>query len=181
MNDQGLLSTLLNLLFYIFIMLLIAFVISKNFRKCVLRTFLPESWVKKLGYLFSQYIFACDTTDVNTPKTTTATAASTEKFTSNKQIVLTAYTADWCPHCVTFKNESYGKLKNHFSNNSNIKINNVDCTNDSGGNTKTMGGKSLQGFPTLVVNVVVDGKSTKEEMYEGSRDAKSIISFLENM
>ena len=44
-----------------------------------------------------------------------------EKFksnssSSNKKIIFTSYTADWCPHCVDFKEKTYGKLVDYFAN-----------------------------------------------------------------
>jgi len=174
MNGSGISADILNVLFYLFIMLLIAFVVSKKFRKCLLRTVLPLSWAKYIEQLFSKYIFACETTEA-------PPVVKKENFSNDdKKIVFYSYTADWCPHCVTFKNESLGKLQNYFRNNKNIEVINVDCTNDQGGNIKTKGGKSLNGYPTLVVNTYSNNKMS-EELYEGSRDAKSIIQFLENL
>ena len=99
---------------------------------------------------------------------------------SNKKIVFIAYTADWCPHCVEFKEKTYGKLVDYFANSSNIKITNVDCTNDNSGKTKTPAGNAIESFPTLVINTYQDGKMN-EIMYDGSRDAESIIQYLKGL
>jgi thiol:disulfide interchange protein len=99
---------------------------------------------------------------------------------NNKKIVFTAYTADWCPHCVTFKSDVYGNLVSAFANNPNIKIKNVDCTNDQSGKTTTPAGNPLQGFPTLVINIYKDGKMT-EKNYDGPRDSGEIINYLNNL
>ena len=167
-------SNIYNVLFYIFIILAIAFIVFESFRICVLKVFFDDSTIENINAFFgcTKNESVAEVEVVNNPKK--------EKFSSGKQIIFTSYTADWCPHCVTFKNESYGKLQNYFANNSNIKITNVDCTNDNSGNTKTRAGNSLQGFPTLVINTVVNGKMT-EEMYEGSRDANAIISYLKGL
>lgn len=108
-----------------------------------------------------------------------------EKFksnssSSNKKIIFTSYTADWCPHCVDFKEKTYGKLVAYFANSPNIKITNVDCTNDNSGKTRTLAGNQLDGFPTLVINTYENGKMS-ETMYDGSRDADSIIQYLKGL
>jgi len=186
MNGSGLTSDILNVIFYLFIMLLIAFVVSKNFRRCLLKLCLPKSWAKNVNKFFNNYIFACETTE--TPSSTSETASSPvanankEKFTppNKKRVVFTAYTADWCPHCITFKNDSYGQLKSYFMNHNTIEIKNVDCTNDPSGNIKTKNGNSLQGYPTLVINVY-KCNDIAEEIYDGPRDAGSIIKYLQNL
>ena len=108
-----------------------------------------------------------------------------EKFnsnssSSNKKIIFTSYTADWCPHCVDFKEKTYGKLVDYFANSPNIKITNVDCTNDNSGKTRTSAGNQLDGFPTLVINTYENGKMS-EMIYDGSRDADSIIQYLKGL
>jgi len=108
-----------------------------------------------------------------------------EKFksnnsSSNKKIIFTAFTADWCPHCVDFKEKAYGKIVDYFKNSSNIQITNVDCTNDNSGKTKTPAGNPIEGFPTLVINTHENGKMS-ETMYDGSRDAESIIQYLKGL
>lgn len=99
---------------------------------------------------------------------------------SGKKIVFTAYTADWCPHCVSFKSDVYGDLVSAFASNPNIKIKNVDCTNDQSGKTTTPAGNPLQGFPTLVINTYKNGKMT-EKNYDGPRDSGEIINHLNNL
>jgi thiol:disulfide interchange protein len=172
-------SNIYNVLFYIFIILAIAFIVFESFRICVLKVFFDDSTIESINSFFGGSKNASSDRVKDEVKVVNNNIKR-ENFNSSKQIIFTAYTADWCPHCVTFKNESYGKLQNYFSNNSNIKITNVDCTNDNSGNTKTRAGNSLQGFPTLVINTVTNGKMN-EEMYEGSRDANAIISYLKNL
>ena len=105
---------------------------------------------------------------------------NTNNSSSNKKIILTAFTADWCPHCVDFKEKSYGKIVDYFRNSPNIQITNVDCTNDNSGKTKTPAGNPIEGFPTLIINTFQDGKMS-ETMYDGSRDAESIIQYLKGL
>jgi thiol:disulfide interchange protein len=186
MNGNLSVANIGTLFFYLFIMLLIAFVVSSTFRKCLLRLLFPKSWVKKIGEFFKNYLFACDTEESEPPKkenfrTESVKSDSVKSTPANeKKIVFTAYTADWCPHCVTFKNESYGQLKDYFKNNSKIQITNVDCTNDTTGKIKTKTGKQLNGYPTLVINTYTCNNTT-EEMYEGPRDAGSIIKYLQKL
>ena len=103
-----------------------------------------------------------------------------ENFTSN-QIVFTSYTADWCPHCVEFNSNVYGKLVDHYKGNKNIKITKVDCTNDRAGETKTISGNEINGFPTLMIYIYDNGGNMKEIQYSGNRTAKDIISFINDL
>ena len=192
MNGSGLTSDILNVLFYLFIMLLIAFVVSKNFRRCLLQLTLPKSWARRVNLFFNNYIFACETTETpkskasatpSTAETIAVTAeANKEGFRSDnkKKIVFTAYTADWCPHCVSFKRDSLGQLKSYFRNHETIEIKNMDCTNDTTGRIKTKNGNSLQGYPTLVINIS-KCNDRSEEVYDGPRDAGSIIKYLQSL
>ena len=114
--------------------------------------------------------------------TNTSSSKKLEKFNGkNKKIVFTAYTADWCPHCVDFKNNVYGQLQNVFDGHPNISIRNIDCTNDTKGNIKTEAGKPLEAFPTLITNIYTNGKM-KEVMFEGDRNnVNKIVSYLNNL
>lgn len=99
----------------------------------------------------------------------------------NRKIVFSAYTADWCPHCVDFKENVYGILQKAFNNNPNIHVRNVDCTNDKNGSIKTEAGKQIEGYPTLMINIYDNGKMVKEMPYEGARMAEDIISYLRSL
>ena len=105
-----------------------------------------------------------------------------EKFNGkDKKIVFTSYTADWCPHCVDFKKNVYGDLKNAFKGHPTISIKNVDCTNDKEGKTRTEAGKPIEGYPTLVANIYANG-SMKEINFEGNRnDVKEIVNYLKKL
>lgn len=105
---------------------------------------------------------------------------STETFSASKKIVLTAYTADWCPHCVEFNSNVYGKLVSAYKGNENVKITKKDCTNDRSGDTKTIGGNSINGFPTLMINIYENGKMN-EIQYDGNRRFEDIVSFINNL
>jgi thiol-disulfide isomerase/thioredoxin len=114
--------------------------------------------------------------------TNTSSSKKLEKFNGkDKKIVFTAYTADWCPHCVDFKNDVYGKLKAAFNGHPYISIRNIDCTNDKQGNIKTEAGKSLEGYPTLVTNIYANN-NMKEVMFDGDRsNVNEIISYLKKL
>jgi thiol:disulfide interchange protein len=103
-----------------------------------------------------------------------------EGFNGSKKIVFVAYTADWCPHCVEFNDNVYGKLVDKFSNNEKVQITKVDCTNDRSGNTKTRGGNKINGFPSLVINVYENGKM-KEIQYDGNRSVEDIVSYINSL
>ena len=105
-----------------------------------------------------------------------------ENFNSkSNKVIFTSYTADWCPHCVTFKSQTYGNLSNMFKGDSKIIIQNVDCTNDRTGNTKTIGGNAIDGYPTLMVNTYDANNNMSENAYNGARDANSIANYLRSL
>jgi thiol-disulfide isomerase/thioredoxin len=104
-----------------------------------------------------------------------------EKFVGkNKKIILSCYTAEWCPHCVDFNRDILPSIKKEFSNHPYISIRSVDCTNDKDGNIKTESGNSITGFPTLITNIYIDG-NMKELQYDGSRNVSEIINYLKNL
>jgi len=105
-----------------------------------------------------------------------------ENFNPNiKKIVFSSYTADWCPHCVTFKSEIFGDLANIFSSSKKIFIKNVDCTNDRNGNTRTIAGNPIEGYPTLIINTYDKNNNMEENVYTGARDANSIAEYLKSL
>lgn len=116
------------------------------------------------------------------PMNNTNTRQKVEKFNGkNKKVVFTAFTADWCPHCVVYKKNVHVYLARKFAGHPTISIKNVDCTNDTSGQTKTPAGNSINGFPTLVTNVYVDGKMT-ELNFEGNRNnVDEIIDYLKGL
>jgi len=110
-------------------------------------------------------------------------SSKVEKFEGkNKKVVFTAYTADWCPHCVDFKKNIYGKLKAAFNGHPYISIRNVDCTDDKEGKIKTEGGNQIEGYPTLVTNIYANGNMVKELNVEGNRgDVNEIVNYLKSL
>lgn len=104
-----------------------------------------------------------------------------EKFNSNKKVILSIYTADWCPHCIDFKKNELGNLYNHYKNSKNVMIKNIDCTNDKDNKIKTMSGKPLEGYPSLIINVFDENNNMKEINYDGDRTANEIISFINKL
>jgi len=108
------------------------------------------------------------------------TSKSTETFNGSKKIVMTAYTADWCPHCVEFNSNVYSHLVDKFNGNQNVKINKIDCTNDRSGQTKTIAGHPINGFPSLMINVYKNGKMN-EIQYDGNRKVDDIVSFINSL
>ena len=97
------------------------------------------------------------------------------------KIVFTSYTAEWCPHCVTFKSDTYGNLFNMFKGDKKIVIQNIDCTNDRNGSTRTIGGNSIDGYPTLMINTYDANNKMNENTYNGIRDANSIANYLRGL
>jgi thiol:disulfide interchange protein len=99
----------------------------------------------------------------------------------NKKIVFTAFTADWCPHCVDYKKNVHVYLAKAFKNHPTISIKNVDCTNDRSGQTKTPAGNSIDGFPTLVTNVYVDGNMSELNFSGNRNNVDEIINYLKGL
>jgi thiol-disulfide isomerase/thioredoxin len=116
------------------------------------------------------------------PMNNTNPSKKVEKFNGkNKKIVFTAFTADWCPHCIVYKKNVHTYLVKAFENHPTISIKNVDCTDDRNGQIKTPAGNSINGFPTLVTNVYVDGKMT-ELNFDGNRNnVDEIINYLKEL
>jgi thiol:disulfide interchange protein len=148
-------------LYYIVIAIIIILLIFPTLRTTVFNYIIPSNLI--------------NTSSSNKPE-------KLEKFEGkNKKVVFTAYTADWCPHCVDFKSNVYGQLKSAFDGHPYISIRNVDCTNDQQGRIKTEGGKSLDGFPTLVTNIYVNGQMN-ESIFEGNRnDVNGLVNYLKKI
>ena len=116
------------------------------------------------------------------PMNNTNPNAKVEKFKGkNKKIVFTAFTADWCPHCVDYKKNVHVYLARAFDRHPTINIKNVDCTNDRSGQIKTPGGNSITGFPTLVTNVYVDGNMTEINFNGDRNNVDEIINYLKGL
>ena len=64
--------------------------------------------------------------------------------------------ANWCPHCKTAKPEME-KVKNNFHqrtiNGYTLKINYVDCSNDSQESKLLMSKYNIQGYPTVIIDI----------------------------
>jgi hypothetical protein len=81
---------------------------------------------------------------------------------------------------IEFNSNVYGNLQKAFNGNQNVEITKVDCTNDRSGDTKTIGGNQINGFPTLMINIYENG-NMKEIQYDGNRKVEDIVSFINNL
>lgn len=93
---------------------------------------------------------------------------------------ITLYFADWCGHCKQFISSTWGKVKENYSNNQIINLNEVDCTNIKS-EIKTAAGMPIKGFPTVIINYKnADGEYIEEE-YSGNRSYSAFSNYLNSL
>jgi thiol-disulfide isomerase/thioredoxin len=111
--------------------------------------------------------------------TNTAVAGGDLSLDTEKTNV-TLYFADWCGHCKQFIGSTWNKVKENYSNNGDIKLNQIDCTNIQS-EIKTPAGMTIKGFPTVIVNYKnADGEYIEDE-YSGNRSYPAFSSYLESL
>jgi len=93
---------------------------------------------------------------------------------------VTLYFADWCGHCKQFIGSTWNKFSEHYGSNSNIKINKIDCTNTKT-EIKTPAGKTIQGFPTVILNYINSDGEYIEEEYNGGRSFEVFSKYVEQL
>ena len=92
---------------------------------------------------------------------------------------ITLFYADWCGHCKKFMGETWGQLKEKFSSNNAVQLNQIDCTSVKTA-IETPAGKSVEGFPTLILNYKDKNGKYIEEEYNGPRSFQVIASVINN-
>jgi thiol-disulfide isomerase/thioredoxin len=93
---------------------------------------------------------------------------------------VTLYFAEWCGHCKQFMKTTWNQVQENYGNSSNISLNKVDCTNTKT-EIKTAAGKTIQGFPTVIINYKnADGEYIEEE-YNGGRSYSVFTAYLEKL
>ncbi len=98
--------------------------------------------------------------------------SSNEKFT-NTQTTIYFFWASWCPHCVSFK-PIFEEFESKVSNNQNVKINKVQCDENTQEVLDYVQKFNIEGFPTVII--VNDDGSFKH--YEGQRNLKGLMNIL---
>jgi thiol-disulfide isomerase/thioredoxin len=93
---------------------------------------------------------------------------------------VTLYFAHWCGHCKQFLNSTWNKVSEHYGTESNINLNTVDCT-DLKTEIKTPAGKSIQGFPTVIINYKNAEGEYIEEEYSGGRSFEVFSKYIEQV
>lgn len=88
---------------------------------------------------------------------------------------LTLFYADWCSHCQTMK-PSWLSIKEALGE-GHVSAEQVDCTDLP--DAATPMNKPVRGFPTLVLTTYRSGKAVKEDEYDGPRDAKSVLRWVD--
>jgi len=91
---------------------------------------------------------------------------------------ITLFYADWCGHCKKFMNETWGQMKEKFDDKSSVQLNQIDCTNIKEAIT-TPAGKSIEGFPTLILNYKDENGKYVEEEYHGPRSVEVLSSIID--
>jgi len=97
-----------------------------------------------------------------------------------QKLNVTLYFADWCGHCKQFISSTWGKVKEKYSNHSNIKLNEMDCTNIKTALT-TPAGMAIKGFPTVIMNFKNAEGEYVEEEYNGSRAYPAFTEYMESL
>ena len=97
---------------------------------------------------------------------------------ASEKINLTLFYAEWCGHCKRFMKETWDELKEKFGNNTDIQLNELNCT-DIKTALKTPAGKDIEGFPTLIINYKDKNGEYLEDEYRGGRSVQHLTTFLE--
>ena len=95
-----------------------------------------------------------------------------EKF-SNTQITIYFFWASWCPHCISFK-PIFEEFENKVSDNQNIKINKVQCDENTQEVLDYVQKYNIEGFPSVII--VNDDGTFKH--FEGKRNLKGLMTIL---
>jgi len=100
---------------------------------------------------------------------------------SNKEIELIYIYANWCGHCKNFMNSWENIDSKMKEKNSPVKINTkkIDIDEVPNGSIKLNGTEEINGFPTLVVKLSIDGKNKEYDLGKYiSRDENQIMNFM---
>jgi thiol-disulfide isomerase/thioredoxin len=130
-------------------------------------------------------------TDVLPTNNTSDSSADVESTDGNSKLIpyrdimintevlnVTLFHADWCGHCKRFIGDTWGKLKEKFGSNKDVQLNQIDCTNVKSA-IETPAGKSIEGFPSVILNYKdKDGKYVEEE-YNGPRSVDVMSSVID--
>ena len=100
--------------------------------------------------------------------------------TSNSEIDIMMFTADWCPHCKKAKpiwedffNTYDGKVVNGYK----INVKTINCTNDNDAKVQNLLNKyKVEGFPTI--KMIKNGEVYN---YDAKPDKESLKQFLNTM
>jgi thiol:disulfide interchange protein len=115
----------------------------------------------------------------NVNQNSTTTTVGDIKIETEKTNV-TLYFADWCGHCKQFIGSTWGKVKEKYTSNPDINLNQVDCTNLQT-EIKTPAGMTIKGFPTVIINYKnADGEYVEEE-YSGNRSYAAFSEYLDSL
>jgi thiol-disulfide isomerase/thioredoxin len=91
---------------------------------------------------------------------------------------ITLFYADWCGHCKKFMGDTWGQLKEKFGSSDAVQLNQIDCTSVKSA-IETPAGKSIEGFPTLILNYKDKSGKYIEEEYNGPRSFQVIASVID--
>ena len=91
---------------------------------------------------------------------------------------ISLYFAHWCGHCKQFMSSTWNQIKEEYGNNPGVKLNDIDCTNLKS-EIKTAAGKTIQGFPTVIINYKDKDGEYIEEEYSGGRSYSVFSAYVE--
>jgi hypothetical protein len=117
---------------------------------------------------------------ISSGNVTNTAVAGGDLLIDTERTNVTLYFADWCGHCKQFINSTWGKVKENYSNDQNIKLNQVDCTNIKT-EVKTPAGMTIKGFPSVIINYKnADGEYIEDE-YTGNRAYPAFSAYLDSL
>jgi thiol-disulfide isomerase/thioredoxin len=168
------------------IILLIMVVIVVIFILDIIRTFLSQSNKQtfvpntNIAKKTSNKIEKMDPDVVNQSKDVNSQLTIGDLTIDTNKVNVTLFYADWCGHCKQFMSSTWNKFGEHYSTVDTLKLNKIDCTNTKS-EIKTPAGKTIQGFPTVIINYKnADGEYIEEE-YNGGRSYEVFSKYIEGI
>jgi len=101
--------------------------------------------------------------------------SNNEFFNNMQKVRVNMYYVDWCPHCVSTKpefNKFMQKYNNENINGKLVKINMINCTDDSSEAEK----EGVTGYPTI--RYTVNGIDSD---FNGERSEKGFLNYLKHL
>jgi len=141
------------------------------------QTFVPNTNITKKT---SNKIEKMDSDVVNQAENIDSQITVGDLTVDTNKVNVTLFYADWCGHCKQFMASTWNKCGEHYGTVDTLKLNKIDCTNTKT-EIKTPAGKTIQGFPTVIINYKnADGEYIEEE-YNGGRSYDVFSKYIESI